>query len=114
VNQTDLFAAVQVEPTSHVSEADQANLRAHLMSRGWQTRRECCETLQWDERKLRAVAETLGTDVVRCQLGYKLTESLTREDVSAALQACDAFESQSKKNLAYSTGLRRRLHSIVG
>jgi len=98
----------------HFSEADKANLRAHLIGHGWQTRREIRDALQWDDRKIRAVAESLGTDVVRCQLGYKLTDMCSRDDVSAALQGCDAFESQAKKELAYSQGLRRRLHAIVG
>ncbi len=113
--QTDLFASVSERPhISGASEADKINLRSHLMSHGWQTRSECCAALSWDDRKLRAVAESLGVEVVRCQLGYKLTNSCTREDVSAALQACDAFESQAKKNLSYSTGLRRRLHHLIG
>lgn len=115
-SQSDLFTSPPASPTAgpRVTEGDQANLRAHLLSHGWQTRSECCAALNWDDRKLRAVAETLGTDIVRCQLGYKLTDACTREDVSAALQGCDAFESQAKKNLAYSTALRRRLHALVG
>jgi hypothetical protein len=114
-SQADLFSAPTIDTEiKGVTEGDKANLRAHLASHGWQTRHECCSSLVWEERKLRAVAESLGSDVVRCQLGYKLTETCTRDDVSAALQACDAFESQAKKNLSYSTALRRRLHSLIG
>jgi len=114
--QPDLFTPgkAPVELTRGVTESDQLNLRAHLMSHGWQTRKEICTALVWEERKLRAVAESIGTDIVRCQLGYKLTDTCTRDDVSAALQGCDAFESQAKKELLYSTGLRRRLHALIG
>lgn len=112
MNQPDLFSASLLP--HGVTETDQSNLRAHLLSHGWQTRKEITSALAWDDRKLRAVAESLGTDVVRCQLGYKLTDTCTRDDASAALQGCDAFESQAKKELAYSQGLRRRLHALVG
>jgi hypothetical protein len=110
MNQPDLFTPA----ADRDHEVDRTNLRAHLMSHGWQTRGECCRALVWDERKLRAVAESMGSDIVRCQMGFKLTDSLSRDDVSAALQGCDAGESQAKKQLAYVAALRRRIHSIIG
>lgn len=101
--QPDLFtqsapsaSSVPSSGPSGVTDADRANLRAWLMSHGWQTRREICAGLDWEERKVRDVAETLGTDIIRCQLGFKLTEMCTREDLAAAVQCCDAFESQGK------------------
>jgi hypothetical protein len=114
--QPDLFApptATAVLPPG-VTEVDVANLRAHLMSHGWQTRREICEAMFWDERKLRDVAETLGPEIIRCQLGFKLTDLVTREDLAAVKQCVDAFRSQGQKMLNYSESLRRRLHAIIG
>jgi hypothetical protein len=112
--QPDLFTPL-TSPAAHgATEPEQANLRAHLLSHGWQTRRDLCTALNWDERKLRAVAESLGADIVRCQLGYKLTDTITREEFSAAIQGCDAAESQAKKQLAWALGVRRRLHAIIG
>lgn len=108
----DLSTLNQLPPG--ITEADQANLRAHLASHGWQTRRELCQALAWDERKVRDVAESLGTSIVRCQLGFKLTDTCTREDLAAVKQAIDAFESQAQKMAEYAHGLRRRLHAIVG
>jgi hypothetical protein len=113
-SQTNLFSAPVCDLPKGVTAVEQAELRAHLVSHGWQTRQAVTAALGWDERKLRAVAESLGADVVRCQLGYKLTMACDRNDVPYALQACDAFESQAKKNLAYAQSLRRKIHSIVG
>lgn len=111
--QPDLFTLDSTLP-SGITEVDQTTLRAHLMSHGWQTRREICAALQWEERKVRDVAESLGTEIVRCQLGFKLTEMVTREDISAVKQAIDAFHSQASKMDQYAHGLRRRLHALVG
>ena len=95
-------------------ECERCDLRAHLMSHGWQTRREICEALHWEERKLREVSESMGTEVVRCQLGFKLLDQLTRDDIGAAKQGADAFLSQAKKMEAYALGVLRKLHSMIG
>ena len=107
--QPDLFP-----PTD--ADQDKATLRAHLSTNGWQTRRQIAAALGWPERKIRDVAESMGTDIVRGQAGFKLTDQIHRDspDVPLALQACDAFESQGKKNLAYALGLRHRLHIFLG
>lgn len=112
--QQDLFAQVPNSLPNGVTEADQANLRGHLMSHGWQTRKELCQALGWDDRKVRDVAETLGTEIVRCQMGFKLLDQCNREDLAAVKQCIDAFESQAKKMAEYASGLRRRLHALVG
>lgn len=113
MNQPDLFSA-PVQLNAGVTEADLANFRSVLMSRGWQTRRELCQALNWDERKVRDVAESLGAEVVRCQLGFKLTSTCTSSDLAAVKQAIDAFQSQAHKMAEYAQGLRRRLHALVG
>ncbi|KAF0176481.1 MAG: hypothetical protein FD161_3020 [Limisphaerales bacterium] len=100
-----------------VTEADVAELRAWLLTHGWQTRRQLAEGLGWSERKIREVAEGMGADIVRCGMkdrGFKLTEQLTREDLEAAKQAADAAISQAKKQEAYGLALLRRIHQLVG
>lgn len=97
-----------------VSEAEVAELRAWLLTHGWQTRRQLAEGLGWSERKIREMAESMGADIVRGQHGFKLTEQLTREDLEAAKQAADAAISQAKKQEAYGLALLRRLHQLVG
>jgi hypothetical protein len=84
------------------------------MSFGWQTRRQICDALKWPDRKVRDVAEAMGTEIVRCQLGFKLWDQLTREDISAAKQGADAALSQAKKMEAYGLGLLRKLHGMIG
>lgn len=115
--QTDLFAAPAgpVQLPHNLTQADLAEFRARLISAGtWQTRADLCKALNWDERKVREVAEALGPEVVRCQLGFKLTEMVTRDDLSCVKQAIDAFHSQAAKMEAYAQSLRRRLHALVG
>lgn len=97
-----------------ITEAEVAELRAWLLTHGWQTRRQLAEGLGWSERKIREVAEGMGADIVRCQHGFKLTEQLTREDLESAKQAADAALSQAKKQEAYGLALLRRIHQLVG
>ncbi len=95
-----------------VTETDQSEFRALLIARGWTTRKEVCEALGWDERKLRAVAQSLGGEVVRCQLGYKLTaHCASREDLGWVKQAADAAASQARWMRAYEIELRKFLHA---
>lgn len=97
-----------------ITEVEVAELRAWLLTHGWQTRRQLMEGLGWSERKIREVAEGMGADVVRCQSGFKLMETLTREELGLAVQARDAFRSQGRKNLRYSLQLGRRIHAFLG
>ena len=97
-----------------VSDADLNALRAWLLARGWQTRRQLVEGLGWPERKIREVAEMMGADIVRGQHGFKLTEQLTRDDLADAKQAADAAISQAHKQETYGVALLRRIHQMVG
>jgi hypothetical protein len=92
---------------------DQAALRAWLARHGWQTRHELTSGLNWSERKVRLIAESLGADVVRGQAGYHLTDTLTRDDLPAATQARDAALSQGKRMIRYALALGRRLHALI-
>lgn len=96
-----------------VADADVATFRAFLLSHGWQTRRQLCEALGWTERTIREVAEACGADVVRGQLGFKLTDQLTREDLTVALKASDAAMAQGRKQFRYGVALRRRIHRLI-
>lgn len=93
-----------------VTDADIAALRARLVAQGWQTRKQLVHALGWCERKVRAVAELMGGDIVRGQKGFKLTERLTPEDCPIALEAARIRIAQSKKDLEYGMGLLTRLH----
>lgn len=97
-----------------VPHEDQLRLRAHLASRGWQTRNQIVAALDWPVRYVSEVAESMGADVVRGQRGFHLTETIDRDNLPAALQAADAFLSQAKRMERYAIALRRRLHGAVG
>ncbi len=92
---------------------DKAVLVAWLYHHGWQSRCELTSALDWSERRVRLVAESLGADVVRGQAGYHLTSSLDRADLLAATQARDAALSQGKRMIRYALALSRRLHALV-
>jgi len=107
----------QPELFPNVASADKDLLRAHLFNFGWQTRRQICLATGWSERKVRDVAESFGSDIVRGQAGFKLTDQVNRDnpsDLARAMQAADSFASQGNRMLNYSAGLRRRLHAIIG
>lgn len=96
-----------------VTDADIASLRARLAVHGWQTRKQLVKALGWSERKIRDVAELMGTEVVRGQQGFKLTEHIGRDDFPDAIQAADAAISQAKRMMRYGFGLKKRLHAII-
>lgn len=111
--QPDLFTP-QTELHEQAS-LDCQTLMSHLnFHKTFRTRKQICEALFWTDRRLRDVAEQLGSDIIRCQAGFKLVAHFSRDDAPLVLQACDAFESQARKNLSYSTALRRRLHALIG
>ena len=93
-----------------VTADDVETLRDFLAPRGWQTRRQITFALDWSERKIRRVAESMGSDIVRGQCGFKLVDVLEREDFSDAIQAADAAISQGKGLIRYGFALKNKLH----
>lgn len=94
-----------------VTGDDVARLKAWLVQCGWQTRQQLSDSLGWSERKIRDVAESMGSEIVRGQRGFKLTSDLERDDLSAAAQAADAALSQGKRMIRYGLALKRKLHA---
>lgn len=94
-----------------VTGDDVNQLRAALAGSGWKTRRQLTAFFGWGERKLRDVAESMGSEIVRGQRGFKLTRDLERDDLSVAAQAADAALSQGKRMIRYGLALKRKLHS---
>ena len=88
-------------------------LKALLSRAGWQTRADIRAALGWCDRKTRDTAESLGSEIVRGQRGFKLTSELQREDLSAAAQAADAALSQGKRMIRYGLALKRQLHAQI-
>jgi hypothetical protein len=114
--QSDLFSspAPVAAPADKLS-ADRELLFGHLKYyKLFRTRAQITEALGWTERHLRDVAESLGSDIVRCQAGFKLTEDITREELGIALQASDSFLSQGKRMIRYALSLRKKLHHLIG
>jgi hypothetical protein len=112
--QEDLFASPPIAPLDGVTEADQANLRAFLLLRGWTNREEVARGLAWPVRKVRAVAQSLGAAIIRCQAGYKLRVNCTREDLPLMQQAADAAGSQARIQRAYELAVLRAIHALIG
>jgi hypothetical protein len=107
MNQTDLFTApAQAAAESKISDAERGEFRYRLiMTNTWQTRAQLCAALGWPDRKVRAVAESLGADVVRCQHGFKLLEQITPEEVPLVREAIGVFRSQAVKMEGYAKSL---------
>jgi hypothetical protein len=108
-SQPDLFL-----PPADNSQADAVRLRARLAVAGWQTRKQLCEHFGWSERYVRQLAERLGSEIVRCQAGFKLFEQINRDELPLVLQSSDAFLSQGKRMIRYALSLRKNLHSRFG
>ena len=98
-----------------VTEADLANLRSYLISSAasWRTRDDIGAALKWEDRKIRAAAQALGSTIIRGQLGYKLTAACTRDDAPLMLQAADAAGSQARHMRAYELEVRKAIHSLI-
>lgn len=114
VTQPDLFAEPAIAPHDGITDAEQSNLRAQIMVRDWQTREEIARALGWTVRKVRAVAQSLGGQIIRGQAGYKLTAACGRDDVPMMLQAADAAGSQGRIQLGYELEIRRAIHALIG
>jgi len=114
--QPDLFTpAAQAAADSKISESERADFRARLISTGsWQTRAQICAALGWPDRKVRAVAESLGAEVVRCQRGFKLLDQIPPEEEPLVREAIAVFHSQAQKMEEYSKSLTYRLASRNG
>jgi hypothetical protein len=110
-SQPDLFTpAALAEHESNASDAERSEFRAALISAGtWRTRAQLCATLNCSDRKVRAIAESLGSEVVRCQHGFKLLEQITPEEEPIVREAIATFRSQAVKMEEYSKSLARRL-----
>lgn len=93
-----------------VTEEDVQRFRALLRQRGWQKRKHIFREFGWSDRKIRDVAQSMGADVVRGQLGFNLTSQVKREEIGHAVAAADAFISQGKQMMRYGIALKRRLH----
>jgi hypothetical protein len=113
--QPDLFSAPQPSTLNSQLSTAQELLHGHLhYYRVFRTRAQICEALNWTEREIRTVAESLGPAIVRCQAGFKLTQDITRDELGIALQASDSFLSQGKRMIRYALALRRSLHHLIG
>ena len=114
ISQTDLFSSAATSGAEGITESDQCDFRSRLMVKDWQSREEMAQALGWSVRKVRAVAQSLGGDVIRCQAGYKLTILCDRDDIPRMTQAADASGSQAAHMRAYELSVRRAIHIIVG
>lgn len=104
------MTAAQIEMfTGGVSDADVNTLRGWLVSHGWQTRKQISEGLGWHIRKIPAVADLLGTDIIRGQL----TEQLNCDDLPFALESAEHFISRGKNEIRHGLALKRRLHQMI-
>ena len=113
-SQPDLFSAPTLSD-SKVSEAERADFRAALISAGhWQTRAQLCAALGWPDRKVRAAAESVGAEVVRCQHGFKLLVQITPDEEPLVREAIAVFHSQAQKMEDYSKSLAYRLQTRIG
>lgn len=96
-----------------VTKDDASMLRERLSLFGWQTRNELAVALDWSERKIRDVAESMGGEIVRGQRGFKLTRDITREELGDVAQAADAALSQGKRMIRYGLSLKRKMHQQI-
>ena len=114
MQQTDFFADPAPTNLAGITTADQADLRAQIMVRDWQTREEIAQSLNWTVRKVRSVAQTLCGQIIRSQVGYKLTAACTRDDLPLMQQAADAAGSQGRIQIRYEHEVRHAIHALVG
>ena len=99
--------------TGGVSDVDVSTLRAWLAVRGWQTRAQIAAGLGWHIRKISVVADLLGTDIIRGQHGFKLTDQLTTDDLPFALESAEHFISRGKDEIRHGIALKKRLHEMI-
>lgn len=108
-------AQIEMQFTGGVTDADVMQMRALLAGGHWLKRKDFMERLGWPERKVPAVAELLGGEIVRSRAkGFKLTALLTPDEVPIAIHTAQEVLSQCRKNAGYAVALRRRIHQLVG
>lgn len=98
----------------HYSEQDMRAFRDQLRANGWQTRRQLCQALGWEERKVRSIAEALGDEIVRGQAGFKLVSMIERDELGKAVQARDQAIAQGKRMIRYGYRLGRKIRELMG
>ena len=103
--QPDLFSA-PAAAESKISDAERNEFRYRLiLANTWQTRAQLCASLGWPDRKVRAAAESMGAEVVRCQHGFKLLSQITPEEEPLVREAIGVFHSQAVKMEGYAKSL---------
>ena len=108
-------AQTEMQFTVAVSDGDVMQMRELLAAGGWLKRRDFMQKLGWPERKVPAVAELLGGEIVRSRTrGFKLTALLTPEEVPVAIHTAREVLSQCRKNAGYAMALRKRVHQLIG
>lgn len=81
-----------------------------LDERGWLTREQIGELLDWTERHIRAVAEAAPQLIVRGQRGFNTVRGASADELSAC---AGPFESQGKKMLAAALVWRQAAHQKI-
>lgn len=110
-----VIAQPELEFSDSVSDADVARMRSLLDGGQWLKRRDFMHILGWSERKVPAVAELFGAEIVRSRTrGFKLTAKLTPEELPIAIHTANEVLSQCRKNISYAVALRKRVHQLVG
>lgn len=84
-----------------------AELMRHLDRRGWLTRRQIAQALEWDDRTIRSVVEASEGAILAGQRGYKLTRQATREEFD---DSCRALRSQIEHNTIRLRNQQREFH----
>ena len=97
--------------TGGVTESDISELVSLLRTQGWMHRRQLCPVLGWSERKIRAVAESAPSQIIRGQRGYSVID---RVDTETLVRCADALKSQGTKMLRVSVAWRRLAHARIG
>ncbi len=109
------IAQTEMQFTVSVSDGDVMQMRALLSAGRWLKRKDFMRQLGWPERKVPAVAELLGGEIVRSRThGFKLTSLLTPEEVPVAIHTAEEVLSQCRKNAGYAIALRKRVHQLIG
>jgi hypothetical protein len=73
----DLFKPVKAD-----IKADLDRLVAYLRGRGWRTAREIAAVVGFNDRYTRRIAEFSDGTIIGSDLGYKLTQEATPEEIS--------------------------------
>ena len=77
----------------------------------WVTRRDFEALEGWVPRTVRAIAERLGTEVVRGQNGFCHISRASMEEIQ---HAANISINQGEKMRNYGAGLRARMHGRIG